>query len=90
MFVLRKTVSRIVAKKIIRRLSSRQFSSALGSNILTSRFPDVEIVNASVQDLVFSNADKWGNKIATVSEVSIVTILAVQMFDHGQISSRFN
>lgn len=80
MFVLRKPVARTVAKKLIRRFSNRQFSSALGSNILTSRFPDVEIANASVQEVVFSKADKWGNKIATVSKT--LTLFPVEIINN--------
>lgn len=67
MFVLRKVILRSAAKK--RLFSARQFSSTIGNNnngFLSCSYPDVEIPNASVQDVVFSNADKWGNKIATV------------------------
>lgn len=70
MSFIRKIVLNKFAIKQLRG-NLRLLSSAAGGNILNSGLPDVKLPDCTVDEFVFSNTDKWGNKIATVSRYKV-------------------
>lgn len=55
-------------KTIVAFLQQRNNSSTSNNpNIVRSKFPDVEISNVFIEDVIFKGLDKWGDKTAVVS-----------------------